>query len=136
MNKLTKTILTILPVGALTLPGIVLAQGDADLGNLDIFIQNVQQLINALIPLVAAIALLAFFWGLAKYVFQADDDEAKEKGKNIMIGGIIALFLIAAVGGIVEFIADAFGLDQGETITPSGVEGTGGENDGGGGFFF
>ncbi len=37
-----------------------------------------------------------------------------------MIAGIVALFLIAAVGGIVEFLADAFGVDGGN-ISPTEI---------------
>ena len=52
-------------------------------------------------------ALLAFFWGLAKYIFHSNDEEKKAEGKNIMIWGIVALFVMASVWGIVKFIGDA-----------------------------
>lgn len=122
MNKITKTILAILPVGAFALP-VSFASAQTEIGsNVTDIVSDVEGLVNSLIPLVAAIALLAFFWGLAKYVFQADDEEAKEKGKNIMIGGIVALFLIAAIGGIIGFLVEAFGFDQGETIDYSTID--------------
>jgi uncharacterized membrane protein YfcA len=118
MNKLTKKLLALTPIAALLLiPSIASAQL-GDIGNL---VDETQSLVNNLIPLVAALALLAFFFGLAKYVFQADDDEAKDKGKQIMIAGIVSLFLIAAIGGIIEFIADAFGFGTNETIDPTRI---------------
>jgi|AntDeeMinimDraft_6_1070357.scaffolds.fasta_scaffold03583_4 hypothetical protein len=119
MKQVTKKLLVMLPVGLLAFyPAVASAQ----LGNVNDLVTNLQYIINALIPLVAAIALLAFFYGLAKYIFQADDEEAKDQGKRIMIGGIIALFLIAAIGGIVEFIIDAFGLDGGAAIDPTNIK--------------
>lgn len=119
MKPITKKLLLVLPVGALMFPAVASAQFE----NVDDLITSLQDLVNGLLPLVSAIALLAFFWGLAKYVFQADDEEAKEQGKRIMIGGIIALFLIAAVAGIVQFLEEAFGLDQyGDTIDPSNID--------------
>lgn len=121
MNTVTKTLFKVVPVGLLAgFPVVASAQFE----NVDDMVESLQNLINGLIPLVAALALLAFFWGLAKYVFQADDEEAKDKGKQIMIGGIIALFLVAAVGGIVEFVADAFGVDTDETINPTNIDTT------------
>lgn len=81
-------------------------------------IESLQGIINQLIPLVASLTLLAFFWGLAKYIFNAGNEDAQEQGKRIMVGGIIALFLIASVGGIVQFMADAFGFNTGANIPP------------------
>lgn len=134
MNKITKTLLAIVPAALIAaFPGIVSAQGeltsDGTFGGL---ITNLQTLLNSLIPLIAVLALVAFFWGLAKYVFQADDEEAQAKGKNIMIGGIVALFLIAAIGGIIQFFADAFGFGQGQVIPTTGIDGTPGGGAGSG----
>ena len=91
---------------------LVFAQGDADLGNLESFAEQIGDLIDILIPIVFALALLLFLWGLAKYIFAAGNEEAKEGGKRIMIWGIIALFVMASVWGIVTFLQDLFGVDE------------------------
>jgi len=126
MNNLNKKLSVIIPtaLAVVATPLVTLAQGGAPLSNISIIVTQLQLLVNGLLPLVAAIALLAFFWGLAKYVFQADDDEAKAKGKNIMIGGIVALFLIAAIGGIIEFISNAFGIDTNTGFNPTNIDNT------------
>lgn len=68
-------------------------------------------LINASIAIVVAIALLSFFWGLARYVFRIGGDEkAVENGKRIMKWGLIALFVMVSVWGIVVFFQRAFNL--------------------------
>ncbi|MEX2514998.1 MAG: hypothetical protein WD335_02640 [Candidatus Paceibacterota bacterium] len=120
MNKLSKAFFAVIPAAFVVAATPLVAT--AQLENVGNFVDSLQTLINGLIPLVAAIALLAFFWGLAKYVFQADDEEAKAKGKNIMIGGIVALFLVAAIGGIIQFIVDAFGIDSQATINPTNID--------------
>lgn len=110
MNTLiTKVSGTVLVAAAAFLPQIASAQNTT----LDDFLTDIQDIINDILPIIAALALLAFFWGLAVYVFQADDDEAKQKGKNIMIAGIVALFLMAAIGGIIEFLTGATGTNTG-----------------------
>lgn len=55
-----------------------------------------------LIPLVFTLALLFFFWGVAKYIWA--DGEKKEDGRKIMIWGIVALFVMSTVWGLVAFL--------------------------------
>ena len=86
-----------------------------DLSNLSGLITSVGDIINLLIPIVFALALLYFFWGLAKFILSSGED--KEKGKNIMIWGIVALFVMASVWGIVGFIQSALGVDGGTAPT-------------------
>lgn len=80
------------------------------LGNFTNLIGSFRNIINILIPLVAAIALLYFFWGLAKFILAAGDEAEREKGKNIMIWGIVALFVIVSVWGLVTWLQSALGL--------------------------
>jgi hypothetical protein len=68
---------------------------------------------NALIPLVVALAVLAFLWGIVVYVL-ADSDSAKEKGRNFMIWGIVGIFVMVSVWGLVAVLTGSFGL----TSTP------------------
>jgi hypothetical protein len=84
-------------------------------------IQAVGGLINDLIGLVIALALLAFFWGLAKFIFHIGGDEkAVEEGKRIMKWGLIALFILVSVWGIVGFAQRELGLP--DTTLPAPPE--------------
>ena len=93
------------------LPAVAFAQ----LGNVENIVDSIGRLVSAATPIVVGLALLAFFWGLAKYIFAAGDEEKKSEGKNIMIWGVIALFVMISVWGIVRFIADAIGIDPDES---------------------
>lgn len=63
---------------------------------------------DILIPLVFVLAVLFFFWGVAKYIWS--DGSGKEDGRKIMIWGIVALFVMTSIWGIVAFIQkDIFG---------------------------
>lgn len=57
---------------------------------------------NILIPLAFAVALLYFFWGVAMYI--RSEGTGKEEGKKIMIWGVVALFVMSSVWGLVAFI--------------------------------
>ncbi len=54
--------------------------------------------------IVAALALLAFMFGLMKFIFRAGDPGKKAEGKSIMVWGIIALFVMVSLWGIIEFM--------------------------------
>lgn len=97
-------------------PALALAQ-TSSLGNIEGTLRNFLDLINnTLLPIVIALALLYFFWGLAKFILNSGDEDAQKAGRNIMLWGIIAFFVMVSVWGIVNFFGDAFDLD---TRTPN-----------------
>jgi len=60
-------------------------------------------IINLAIPVVIALALLAFFWGLAKLILNAGDSKGREEGRHVIILGIIGLFVAISIFGILQF---------------------------------
>lgn len=95
-------------IGALFFtPAFAFAQS---LGNVERLTLAIRNIVDILIPLVAALALLYFFWGLARFILASGDDEKRASGKHIMIWGIVALFIIVSVWGLVRFIGDAIGI--------------------------
>lgn len=74
-------------------------------------IRGIKTIIGLLIPVAFALALLFFFWGMAKFVLKAGEESGREEGKEIMKWGIIALFVIASIWGIVAFIQDELDID-------------------------
>lgn len=71
------------------------------------------KLIELLIPLIASLAMLAFFWGLVKFIRKAGGDEkAVSEGKNLMIWGLIALFIMVSIWGLLRFFSAEAGFTQ------------------------
>ena len=97
--------------GAALMPFVASAQLTNVINNI---INPIGQIINLLIPIVFALAMLYFFWGLAQYILNAGDEAKKEEGRNKMIWGIVAIFVMAAVWGIVRFIGTAVGITPGQ----------------------
>lgn len=111
---------------AFALPLLALAQTgntSPQLTNIQQFATAIGSLVKILLPIVVAIALLAFFWGLARFIFAAGDEVDAKKGKDMMIYGIIALFVMVSVWGLVQFIGNALGIGSGGTVTPPSVSG-------------
>lgn len=95
-------------------PSLAFAQ---QLGNLETLLRSVGRLIDLALPIVVAIALLAFFWGLVKFIFSAAGEDAHKEGQRLMIWGLVALFVMVSVWGLVRFIGNALGVGQGDTVT-------------------
>lgn len=116
-----------------TIPFLVIGLGlfpkpvFAQLNDATDFVQALEELISISIPILGGVAMLAFFFGLVKYIVHAGDEEGREAGKKVMIAGIVALFLIAAIGGIIEFIADALDIQTGQDIDPPTIMFSGGD---------
>ncbi|MCI0619846.1 pilin [Candidatus Wolfebacteria bacterium] len=69
-------------------------------------------IVGRLIPIVAGVALLVFFWGLVRFIASAGSEDGRKAGKQIMLWGIIALFVMIAIWGIVAFIRVSLGVNQ------------------------
>ena len=81
-------------------------------------INSVGRLVNSLVVIVIALAVLAFFWGLAKFIFNVSGDEKSvEEGKRIMIWGVIALFVMVSVWGIIRFVQGELNLRRFLTLS-------------------
>ncbi len=107
-----KFIITALAVA----PSLAFAQ---NLGNLTNLLVSVGRLISLALPIVVALGLLAFFWGLVQYIFSAD----KSKGRDLMIWGVVAIFVMVSVWGLVRFIGSAFNIEQGGSAPVPTVQG-------------
>lgn len=97
-----------LVVGLSLLPVLSFAQG---LDNLEGLASSIGRIVGILIPIIFALAVLGFFYGLVKYIFGAEHD--KEQAKKTMIWGVIALFVMASVWGLVAWIQGNLDIDSG-----------------------
>ena len=66
---------------------------------------NIIDLINLIIPLLFALAILGFFWGLTyNFFLRPGSKEGQDAGKKIMLWGIVAMFVMASVWGILRIL--------------------------------
>lgn len=81
-------------------------------------------LIYTLVPVISSLALLAFFWGLGQYLFNfgEGDDKKQKQGRNLMLYGILVIFVMVSVFGIAQLLRRAFGI-SGDTNAPTPVLG-------------
>lgn len=102
-------------VGTLTLaPFAAFAQSFYTGNGLLTALVNIRTLVQTATPIVTGLAILAFFWGLAIYLFNAGNEKKKKEGRNIMIWGVIALFVMFSIFGIIAVLQQTLNV-QGDT---------------------
>ena len=67
-------------------------------------------LTNNVIPLLFVAATVVFLWGVITYITAGGDEDKSTDGKKYIIWGIIAMFAMVAIWGIVQAVSGTFGL--------------------------
>jgi len=81
---------------------------------LDILIWIKCIITSVLIPLIFTLAFLFFLWNVLTFI-RSSDKTNKEEAKQRMVWGIIALFVMLGVWGIIKILSNTLGL---ETTVP------------------
>ena len=93
---------------------IALADGTAPVTK---FVGTVNKLIvNPLIILMFAAALVYFLYGVFEFLMNADQAEARETGKDHIIWGIIGMFVMLGVFTILHLIERTIGAPTNTNI--------------------
>lgn len=93
----------------------MLAFAQTNTSGIEGLIISAGRILNELIPILIALALVIFFWGLIQYI--RSSGEGHGTGRNIMIAGIVSLFIMVSIWGIIRLLQN--------TLLP------GGQNNGG-----
>lgn len=92
------------------LPFCILVQNP----NFQMLISYVVCVINtSVIPLIFALAIVLFVWGVVQYVINSDEEAKKAKGRQFMIWGIIALTVMVSIWGLVAILGNTFNINTG-----------------------
>ena len=102
MNIITKIIAST----SFFTPFMAFAQSDV----LSPILENAKDALDIVVPIAITLALIYFIWQVTKYVIAADE-EAKTDARKKMLYGIVGLFVIIAIWGLVNFVASYLGVD-------------------------
>lgn len=108
MKKLSTRVLAV--AGAFA-PALVFAQNNFGANGFVGLLDAAQYLIGRVIPLIIALTVLVFLWGVFKFVI-ANDADGRKEARGYMVWGIVSLFVMVSVWGLVNLLARTFNLDN------------------------
>lgn len=69
-------------------------------------INNIKSfIINPIIGFMFAVAVVMFLYGIVEFIYGGDNEEKQEAGKRHMIYGVIGIFVMIGVFGILNLIS-------------------------------
>lgn len=86
-------------------PVVTYAFAFPDLRTLSVEVVSV---IDIVLNIVITIAFVAFFWGVAKFILSSGNEKAIAEGKQFMMYGILALFILWTFKAIILFFSGQF----------------------------
>jgi Type IV secretion system pilin len=104
-----------LALGTLALPA--LAFGASLLDTLALF----NTFLNAAIGLLITLAIVAFFYGLVRYLF-TEGTEGKAAGLKVMLMGVITIFVMVSIWGIIRLLQSTFQVTSTQPVIPQGIQ--------------
>ncbi|MCR4334231.1 MAG: pilin [Patescibacteria group bacterium] len=72
---------------------------------------KVNTILNAIIPILISVAVVWLIYAIVKYVVAGNEDD-KEVGKSHIKWGVIGLFVILSIWGLVNILVQTFGLNN------------------------
>lgn len=74
---------------------------------------------NILVPVLFAIAFIVFLWGAFEtFIIGANNEDVKEKGRNLMLWGLIGFFVMVSLWGLVNILTGTVTFNSGAVVSP------------------
>ena len=97
------------------IPAIAFAQtqNTPDTTQVRSIVQGSLTILNVLLVFVFLLALVVFGWGVVKYISAAGNPEKEKEARSYLWWGVVGVFVLASVFGLVQFVGKYFGVGQG-----------------------
>jgi hypothetical protein len=81
----------------------------------------VSTFLNSLVYLFITLAIVVFFWGLISYLVK-DGAEGKAAGLKIMLMGVVTIFVMVSIWGIIRLLQSTFRVTSTEPVIPKTIQ--------------
>ena len=68
------------------------------------------EVLDAFVQVVVGLGLVGVAWGIALFVLNSGNTEERNKGKGILIWGVVAIFLMLLFEAVVNLLARTLGV--------------------------
>lgn len=69
-------------------------------------------LMKSIVPLLFALATVGFIWGIIQYFINPENEEKRSQGKSYMLWGLIGLFVMVSIWGLVAVFSNTVGINN------------------------
>lgn len=77
---------------------------------------------NVIVPVLFAVAFIVFLWGAFNtFILGANSDDVKEKGKSLMLYGLIGFFVMVSIWGLVNILVGTISFSNNTGVTQPGA---------------
>ncbi len=74
---------------------------------------ELQGILGLLMPILITLAVVYFIWGMVQFIGKSGSEEGRTEGRQRMIWGVVGIFVIVSVWGLVGFINSSFDVGFG-----------------------
>lgn len=67
-------------------------------------------IVSTLIPFMGALAFFVFLLGVARYIKSSGSEKDTKDSKNLLIWGVVGMFILVTIWGIISFIKSELGF--------------------------
>ena len=89
-------------------PHFVMAQPVKDFEGL---VGKIYGMLSSIVPLIVALTLIVFLWGIFQLV-RSNSEDSRADAIKIITFGVVALFVMVSVWGLVNILVRSFNLDN------------------------
>lgn len=83
-----------------------------NLSPLSSLIGAVASIVGSLVPILVTLGLVVFLWGLVRYLWSKGGKADIENAKNLMKWGLVTLFVMVSVWGIIDLMQSALNINK------------------------
>ena len=99
--------------GTFLFPLAAFAQRDVSSDTIANLINQVNAVINTIIPFLVGLAVLIIIWGVFNYIAGAGDEEKRAQAKQYIVWGVVGVFIMLSIWGLVNVLVNSFALRKG-----------------------
>jgi len=103
---------SLLSIFTALVPVLSFAQNAPVARTIDGFLDYILYLAGRALPLLILAALVLFLYGIVKTYFFKSDETSRAEGQKFVLNGIVALFVMVSVWGLVNILRGTFDLDN------------------------
>ncbi|MDO8594169.1 MAG: pilin [bacterium] len=78
--------------------------------NIADIINQLNNVINTIIPFLVGLAVLIIIWGVFNYIAGAGDEEKRAQAKQYIVWGVVGVFIMLSIWGLVNVLVNSFDL--------------------------